>query len=281
MKKILAITLFSCYKFEKNLKNFKFDIITFHDIVKNPKIDFNKFDIVYVLNWPIYGYISHKVSRNRKYKLVTGVSSHVGRPNAKKMKSFFSRFDAIGVSNKFLLTEFGSAKIGRVIYTPFGVNHKIFKKITSPNDYKYIFGWVGNNKRSVKRYNEICKVFTELDPRYKLKTVDNTSGYSRERMAEFYNSIGTLICYSESEGTPNPVLEAAMCGRAIISSNVPELMSNIKDFTPVDSCKELMSAIEKHSNTFDLNIVGANIGAAALGGWTWEDRSKNFIKLFR
>tara|TARA_Y100000034_G_scaffold135607_1_gene208238 strand:- start:1064 stop:1939 length:876 start_codon:yes stop_codon:yes gene_type:complete len=291
MKKVLAITdsykwatYFRAVNLKKNLKNFKFDIITFHDIIKNPKIDFNKFDIVYILNWPIYGYVGRKISKNRKYKLVTGVSSHVGRPNAKKMKAFFSRFDAIGVSNKFLLTEFGNARIGRVIYTPFGANHKIFKKITNPNDYKYIFGWVGNKNRSVKRYNEICKAFTELGPKYKLKTVDNTSGYSREKMAEFYNSIGTLICYSKSEGTPNPVLEAAMCGRSIISSdvgNIPELMSNIKGFTPVGSYKELRSTIEKHSNIFDLNRVGAEIETTALNGWTWEDRSKNFIKLLR
>jgi len=188
------------------------------------------------------------------------------------------------VSNKFLLTEFNKAGMKKVIYTPFGVNHKIFKKITNPNDHKHVFGWVGNKDRSVKRYGKIRKAFDDLGSKYKLKTVDNTSNYSREKMADFYNSIGTLVCYSKSEGTPNPVLEAAMCGRSIISSNVgnvPELMSNIRAFTPVGSYKSLMLAIEKHNNVFDLNKMGAEIGMTALREWTWKDRSKSFIKLFR
>ena len=61
-----------------------------------------------------------------------------------------------------------------------------------------------------------------------LLTATNRSNYSRVEMAEFYNKIGTLICFSESEGTPNPVLEAAACGRNVITTevgNVPELFS--------------------------------------------------------
>ena len=102
-------------------------------------------------------------------------------------------------------------------------------------------------------------------------------------MAKFYNSIGTLICFSESEGTPNPVLEAAMCGRAIISTNVgnvPQLMSEIKEFTAVDSKKSLINQISDYRNNKDLNSLGLAIETAAKKDWTWEKQSKRFIKLF-
>ena len=286
MKKVLAITdsynwatYFRAKNLKENLKNYNFDIVSFHDI---KRVNFNNFDIVYVLNWPIYGYIKHKISRNRKYRLVTGVSSHIGRPNARKMRPFFSMFDATGVSNKFLFKEFKSAGIKNIVYTPFGVNHNLFKKTTNPNDYKSVFGWVGNETRPVKRYNEISKVFKRLGSKYKLLTVTQSSNYSREKMAEFYNSIGTIICYSESEGTPNPVLEAAMCGRPAISTNVgnvPELMAKIDRFEPVTSYKSLLSMVKKYGSGIDLNSIGSEVGKAALKEWAWESKAKNFIGL--
>jgi len=290
MKQVLAITdsyrwatYFRAINLKKNLKNYNFHIVSFHDIIKvGYEIDFNKFDIVYILNWPIYGYVKHKILKNRKYKLVTGISSHIGRPDAKEMRPFFSKFESIGVSNKFLYREFKRAKIKGVVYTPFGVNHNLFKKTTNPNDYRHIFGWVGSKERSVKRYREIKRAFAKLGSKYKLKTVDNKSKYSREKMVKFYNSIGTLICYSESEGTPNPVLEAAMCGRAIISSNVgnvPQLMTNVSGFEPVSSFESLVCAIKKHGDKVDLDKFGSKIEGLALKDWTWEIRSKNFIKL--
>jgi glycosyltransferase involved in cell wall biosynthesis len=286
MKKVLAITdsynwatYFRAKNLKENLKKYNFRIISFHDI---KKVNFNDFDIVYVLNWPIYGYIRHKISKNRKYRLVTGISSHIGRKNAKEMKTFFSIFDSIGVSNKFLFKEFKNANIKNIVYTPFGVNHNIFKKTTNPNDYKFIFGWVGNDKRPVKRYGEICKVFKQLGPKYKLLTVTQGSGFSREKMAKFYNSISAIICYSESEGTPNPVLEAAMCGRPVISTlvgNVPELMEGVKGFRPVNSYKSLLSAVERYGDRVDLNNIGSRVGAAAQDDWTWKIKSKNFVRL--
>ena len=39
-------------------------------------------------------------------------------------------------------------------------------------------------------------------------------------MPEWYSHIDVLICASESEGTPNPVLEALACGVPVISTHV-------------------------------------------------------------
>jgi len=287
MKKVLMITdsynwatYFRAVNLKENLKNYDFTILSFVD---KDKVNFNNFDVVYITNWPIYGYVRDKISKKRNYKLVTGVSSHIGRKNAGEMKPLFSSFDAIGLSNMFLIKEFSGAKFKNLFYTPFGVNHNIFNKKTNPANYKHVFGWVGNKTRAVKRYSEIKSAIQSLGPNYEFKTVGNTSNFSREKMAKFYNSIGTLICFSESEGTPNPVLEAAMCGRAIISTNVgnvPQLMSEIKDFKAVDSEKSLINQISDYRSNKDLNSLGLAIEAVAKKDWTWERQSKRFIKLF-
>ena len=70
----------------------------------------------------------------------------------------------------------------------------------------------------MKRFLEINKACQEEG--VILKTALHTSGYSRDKMRDFYNEISTLICFSESEGTPNPVLEALSCNRNVISTSV-------------------------------------------------------------
>ncbi len=285
MAKILTITdsynwatYFRAENLKRCLKRHQFKIISFKDI---DKVSFDNYDTVYVTNWPIYGYIREKISKNRKYKLVTGVSSHIGRKKAKDMLSFFSIFDGIGLSNQFLMDEFMPTGLSNLVYTPFGVNKEVFSSTSSPSSLRYSFGWVGNKDRPVKRFAEIKRVFDELGPKYSLNIVHNKSGLSRPEMADFYNSVGTVICYSESEGTPNPILEAAMCGRAIISTNVgniPQLMANNSEFSPVSSYEDLKKQITMYSE-LNLDRLGKMNGGAAAKGWTWQVQSKRFLKL--
>lgn len=286
LKKILIITdsynwatYFRAENLKKYLIQYKIDIVSFKDI---SKYNLDNYNIVYITNWPIYGYISDKISSKRRYKLVTGISSHIGRKSANQMISFFKKFDAIGTSNMMLYKEFLGAKLPSV-YTPFGANSDTFVKKTNLNNFKNVFGWVGNKDRAVKRFSQIEKTFLELGKEYTLKVVDHTKNFTHNKMCEFYNSIGTIICFSESEGTPNPILEAAMCGRWIISpsiGNVPELTRGIEHFTPAGNILDLKKQIISAANYQDLDLLGEMVLKEAAQNWTWEIRSKNFIELF-
>jgi glycosyltransferase involved in cell wall biosynthesis len=286
MKKALIITdsynwatYFRALNLKKNLRGFEMSIVSFHDI---GKYKFDSFDVVYISNWPIYGYVKNKIKARRRYKLVTGVSSHIGRPSASDMGKFFRIFDLVGLSNKILLEEFSDANLKNILYTPFGVNTDIFKSRTSPSKHRRIFGWVGNKSRDVKRFRDVQGVFKKLGKEYKLKVVTQSSGYSRAEMSDFYNSIGTLICFSSSEGTPNPVLEGAMCGRAIISTNVgnvPELMHGIKSFSPVVTRNDLLEQVKRNADNKHLGEVGREVLRRAQSRWSWRVRAKRFEKL--
>ncbi len=286
LKKILIITdsynwatYFRAENLKKYLIQYEIDIVSFKDI---SKYNLDNYNVVYITNWPIYGYVSDKISTKRKYKLVTGISSHIGRKSADQMTGFFRKFDAIGTSNMILYKEFLSAKLPS-IYTPFGANSDTFVKKTNLNKFKNVFGWVGNKDRAVKRFSQIEKIFLELGKEYTLKVVDHTRNFTHSKMCEFYNSIGTIICFSESEGTPNPILEAAMCGRWIISpsiGNVPELTMGIKHFRPAGNVLDLKKQIMSAANNQDLDLLGEMVLKEATQNWTWEMRSKNFIELF-
>lgn len=252
---------------KQRIKDVEFDILYFKDCKDN----FDQYDVVYLLNWPIYGYVKDKIKKNRRYRLITSVSSHIGRKNAKHMAGMFNLFDAISCSNMFLFKEFKYSGIKSDIrYTPFGVNTEIFFDKKERRDPK-LFGFVGNAERSVKRFSEIDKACKYNGVRLIYAT--NTTGYSRSEMNDFYNKISCLICFSESEGTPNPVLEALSCGTNVISSyvgNVPEIISEFGLIKRVSTYEDMSQEIKKYKfNNFD--------NSAFRNEWSWDNKSKAFI----
>ena len=256
---------------KRTIKDISFDILYFKDCKNN----FNKYDIIYLLNWPIYEYVKDKISPNRKYRFITSVSSHIGRRDASKMKTFFSKFDAVSCSNMFLYKEFLNAKLNsKIYYTPFGVNTDIFYKKNNLPD-PVVFGWCGNSKRKVKRFDYIKKACKQNN--VKLITADAGSGYSRDQMCDFYNKISCLICFSESEGTPNPVLESLACGRPVISSNVGNVPEIYAEFGIIDVVKTYSDLI-KSIKLFKLKeIDNSNFRLK----WSWNNKHKNFINFIK
>jgi glycosyltransferase involved in cell wall biosynthesis len=255
-----------------------FDIKYFNDL---NNISFENYDVVYSLNWPIHGYIYKKIKPNRRYRLVTTISSHIGQPKDSEFLKILNSYDAVSVSNKILYNDFKSKfKKLKVFYTPFGVDTDLFYKKTEPELYNNVFGWVGNSSRSVKRYNNISNIFKSLGAEYEFLTVDHNSKFDKSKMNDFYNKIGTLVCFSISEGTPNPILEAAACGRNIISTpvgNVPDLIRKNKSIQVVSSIDDLKRAIIftfKNSNKVKDN--GSFLNKEIYNNWTWEKRVNSF-----
>lgn len=249
------------------------EIIHFNEI---NKINLNKFDLVYSLNWPIYGYIQNKIL-NKNFKLITTISSHEkNRPIL--IKNILNKHDKFSVSNIHLLKEY-LLHYKDVYYTPFGVDHNIYKSYTNPNDYKNVFGFVGNTSRVEKRFKIIKNIINNI-PNAKLETATNLDLFNDSQMVEFYNKIGTLICFSTSEGTPNPILESAACGRNIITTNVGNVselfLNNLKN-NIIDSEISLKNNILNIINKdIDLSLNGNCLKENILNNWTWEIKSKNF-----
>jgi len=285
VSKILCIVDSYSWALFNRAKNLKKQLKSHEVIIKHfndtPSINFNNFDIVYSLNWPIHGYIKGSISSNRKYRLVTTISSHIGRGNAKTMSSLLNKYDAISTSSEILYNEFRPIYKGKVFNTSFGVNSDLFVSKNSPGRHKNVFGWVGNHSRDVKRFNVISSTFKKLGPKYILKTAKAGSGLSRKQMVSFYNSVGTVICFSSSEGTPNPILEAASCGRSIISTkvgNVPELVGGNRDIHIVSNKAQLRDAIIYNSkNPIKIDSDGKYLRGRIVKSWSWNKRAKAFV----
>lgn len=265
--------------FQKYLSNeYQFDYVLFD------KLTFEKlqsYDIVYNLNWVLHNKIKHILEKNhgsRKYKMVTTICSHVKRNSPKDLADIMKYYDSITTSNMFLYNEFRSTYGGKVHYTPFGVDTTLFVKKNQPVRTKpFIF--VGKSNRSLKRYVDIANACKTA--RVPLKVADHTTKYSRKQMVDFYNNGSVVICFSKSEGTPNPALEGGACGRALISSpvgNIPEIFSNGYLLKPVRSKAELLDQIRKFKTDQKLlDECSRYMHQEINNNWSWEVRTKGFI----
>ena len=105
---------------------------------------------------------------------------------------------------------------------------------------------------------------------------------THEEMAEWYNTGSVYVVASKTEGTPNPALEAAGCGCAVVSTrvgNMPELIIDGHNGFIVGEDINLIEnkIIEAMNNreVFSSNML------EAISSWDWEERSKDYYKLFR
>jgi len=245
------------------------------------------FDLIFDL---IYGHVKkvrHQLSVNGWDKTLLLVSFNNGWPARKK---FFNKAcmhaHAVLINNEEYWRKAGPQRGTYTIAN--GVNRKIFKPTIPMAQREKKVIWVGSEyHRGTKNYDEILVPlaarladkgistdFQLVDAYGKLRT--------HEEMAEWYNTGSVYVVASKTEGTPNPALEAAGCGCAVVSTrvgNMPELIIDGHNGFIVGEDINLIEnkIIEAMNNreVFSSNML------EAISSWDWEERSKDYYKLFR
>jgi len=105
-------------------------------------------------------------------------------------------------------------------------------------------------------------------------------------MPGFYNGIDVYLCASSSEGFSLSVLEAAACGRPIISTNVggcEELIRNGENGflveRDVDAIVEKLLFFKGHRDA--LRSMGEAARDIIETDWGWEQRAPGWINFIR
>jgi glycosyltransferase involved in cell wall biosynthesis len=101
-------------------------------------------------------------------------------------------------------------------------------------------------------------------------------------MAAWYNGGTILVCASETEGTPNPALEAAACGCVPVSTRVGtlvELVRNGENGYLVERSVDgllagVLAAIERYPAL-------ARQLQRDISNWSWKVRSQDYYDVFR
>jgi len=113
----------------------------------------------------------------------------------------------------------------------------------------------------------------------------NSHGINRltaDQLVEWYNDAVVYVVASKDEGTPNPALEAASCGCAIVSTrvgNMPELIKDGVNGYLVDrNAKSIANAVCAVIDQRHDMIRGMQ---DEISSWCWSVRSRVYFDLFR
>lgn len=158
-----------------------------------------------------------------------------------------------------------------------------------------VIGWVGNSKWSIKKGDDIKGVNTIIKPAIKtlknkgLNIIENFADRNikyipLDKMVNYYSKIDVLICASEFEGTPNPILEAMACGIPIISTDVG-IVSEVfgkkqKNFIINRNKDDLMSKIEFLYNNREIIKELSKENINQIKNFTRLNESKKWLSFF-
>ena len=174
---------------------------------------------------------------------------------------------ASATCNQFAATGYISREIETLLnlekgfFTPNGVDRELFKPTPLPPQSEINFMWVGNPSSSHHGHNKGYYSIVEpvcLKLGVKLLTATPTNPIPRNKMGEFYAQNHVLICASEHEGGPMPILESLASARPVISTNVgivPELVEHEVDGLIIERTRSsLKNAINIVRNNPDMLV---------------------------
>jgi len=200
--------------------------------------------------------------------------------------------DAIGCNSKEaydFLSERNLITDKKLYLIHSAVDHTIFKpdehKIISRN--KFVVGWCGNSTRKVKRTCLLPKLDFQILVKSDWGRKFFVKGRSQEPMAEWYRILDAFIFVSESEGSPQPILESMASGLPVISTAVgaiPELLDK-EWIVPVYPEEEVIKQINAKLQLLkdDLQLrkkVGERNRQKILNTWSWKHIVKRYDRMF-
>ena len=248
-------------------------------VLAGDKIDPHKYDIYFTFG---YSYIDidplKKIPRDKK---VTGVTSH--RDNsliASKMKLA----GTVHANSKLLLSQLRTLH-DNIYYLPNGVNETLFQHfLIPPKKDNVTIGHVGKLSPLKGQLEIIEPAVRKAKCLYHPYYNNHTEALPHEVMPSIYKGFDAFIVASHEDGTPNPALEAAACGRPIISNRVGNMPEFIEDGVngflvdrEIDKYVEKIMYFRKHRDM--LIKMGNAARKTVMEKWTWRIQAENYRKM--
>jgi len=244
-------------------------------------INGDNIDIIYVLN--IMDAIKYKIPHIGKIPYCTSIRSYRSiQEYSEKLVTILSYFTAISADNFHMIYAINHPQ---KFETPHAADSDLFKE-TKPIDIKtkkLTVGYVGSF-RDDKQYKIFQKATEKIKGKLIIKPVGKVSKkIAFEDMPAYYNSIDVLVCCSKQEGGPTPPLEAALCGRPTISTNVGFMETafgaNISLFDgKIENLIEKLLFFVNH-RTF-CKELGQKAKIRIQKHWNWKILINNYKEMF-
>ena len=254
---------------------------SFKTTIKTDQNKIRRYDIIYLL---FHTMLMRKSVRSLygKQKFITMVTVYPTlRPIFSRKKEIFigvaNKCEAILANNKKSLKDLQSIYKKSSYLAPRGVDPNIFYPISNEfnenKEFTVVFCGKSNPEKGLKNIIEpACK-------KAGVKLITNernfTNALNEDQMREFYNEADVYIVASTMDGTPNTALEAAACGKPILSNsigNMPEFIKNGKNGflinLKIDKYVRKLKWMKK--NRKKVYEMGLNARETILKSWTWD-----------
>ena len=199
---------------------------------------YKKYDRILVMGWQNYD----RVKFMSKSKVMVGIHSHHSwdkkrtKPNKnvnppKSLVNSLNKFVRVNAVSKRLYDLFKQNGLKNIHYTPNGVDTEIFTCPSHEMSDEFTVGYSGSKghdwRKGVTKFIMPSAKLAKV--KHKIAMLSSDSYVPLSEMPTFYHGIDCYVCASLSEGFSLSVLEAAACGRPIITTKVGGTDELIKD----------------------------------------------------
>ena len=259
---------------------FDIDVVCMVGHDAKPGIDAGKYDLYFTYG---YSYVSY-INNVKLDKRVTGVTAH--RPK-KVLQSYMRQAWNVHANSLLLMKELRAiVDHKRVYYVPNGVDEKLFRPIEPLGKGLLVAGHVGKECPQKKQTAIIQPAINEAGVESFYNLNDYTTRVPYCEMYRQYQEMDVFIVASIEDGTPNGALEAAACGRPIISNRIGNMPEFIKDgYNGFLVDMNTQAYVEKlkylNENRDKLIEMGKNARTTVEQSWTWKRQAENYRRMFR
>ena len=220
---------------------------------------------------------------------VTGITAHVWegleqRFSAAALRNWSARAAAFHANSVLLQREMERRLERPIAYCPNGVDEAFFRRTRPRSSGAHlVVGWVG--KPAPRKGGAIVAAACKAAG-VELRTVErrHTDALPPEAMREFYQDLHVLAVASDMDGTPNPALEAAACGVAVVSNrigNMPEFITDGVNGRLVEREAGSLAAALRELTPQRAAAMGEAARAEIERAWTWRALSSHYAALWR
>jgi glycosyltransferase involved in cell wall biosynthesis len=256
--------------------------------------DVDAADLVLVFYWQQFGGMPQVATAiaASKHKLLCGICSHVeleGDKRAPGLTFLRAHARAVFVHSELLRQEFTDAFACPLYTVPNGVDTAFFTPAPRQRRSGPLrVGWagsVGNFGARLRGLDDVIEPAIACTRGVEFVTAIREQGArDRAAMRDFYRSLDVYVCASRAEGTPNPCLEAAACGVALLTTpvgNMPELVR--------DGLNGMFLAGDAQDLALKLRLLRDDRARCAAMGraarmtilpWEWTLRAEAYAAMF-
>jgi glycosyltransferase involved in cell wall biosynthesis len=263
-------------------KQFDIDVVCIIGPEATGRINQNRYDLYVTYGYSYMHYIGHI---GQKRKRVTGITAH--RP-AHVLRPYMRMAGHVHANSRLLEAALRKmVKHDSVYYVPNGVDEKLFTpEVPINKDGPLVAGHVGKACKEKGQQEFIIPAIEKAG----VESIYNMNDYRQRvpycEMPKFYHEMDVFVVASVEDGTPNGALEAASCGRPIISNrigNMPEFIEDGYNGFLVD--RNVGAYVEKlrylQNNKDKLIQMGKNARKTIMKSWTWKKQAENWRTMFK